>query len=70
MKVMIRDIQDPLSLLGHGQTGAINIIDLANIHSCGFIETQDIGRTYPDGTFEVLGRTDVSDIRGCNLLLV
>jgi hypothetical protein len=70
MKVMIRDIQDPLSLLSHGQTGAINIIDLANIHSCAFIETQDIGRTYPDGTFEVLGRTDVSDIRGCNLLLV
>jgi phenylacetate-coenzyme A ligase PaaK-like adenylate-forming protein len=70
MKVMIRDIQDPFSLLGHGQTGAINIIDLANIHSCAFIETQDIGRTYPDGTFEVLGRTDVSDIRGCNLLLV
>lgn len=69
MKVMIRDIQDPFSILEHGQTGAINIIDLANMHSCAFIETQDLGRTYPDGSFDVLGRTDTSDIRGCNLML-
>ncbi|MDT8393868.1 MAG: acyltransferase [Bacteroidales bacterium] len=69
MKVFIRDIQDPFTILPQGQTGAINIIDLANVHSCAFIETQDIGRLHPDGTFEVLGRTDSSDIRGCSLLL-
>jgi phenylacetate-coenzyme A ligase PaaK-like adenylate-forming protein len=70
MKIMIRDIQDPFSYLPPGKTGAINIIDLANIHSCAFIETQDIGRTHPDGSFEVLGRTDSSDVRGCSLLVV
>lgn len=69
MKVMIRDIQDPFRLLPAGETGAINIIDLANMHSCAFIETQDIGRLHADGSFEVLGRTDASDIRGCSLLL-
>ena len=69
MKVLIRDIQDPFSILDTGETGAINIIDLANMHSCSFIETQDIGRLHPDGSFEVLGRTDASDIRGCSLLL-
>ena len=66
MKVLIRDIQDPFSLLPTGKTGALNIIDLANIHSCSFIETQDIGKLHPDGSFEVLGRTDSSDIRGCS----
>ncbi|MEE4255851.1 MAG: acyltransferase [Bacteroidales bacterium] len=69
MKVMIRDIQDPFSLFPPGKTGAINIIDLANIHSCAFIETQDMGKLHPDGSFEVLGRTDHSDIRGCSLLI-
>lgn len=69
MKVFVRDIQDPLSILPDGEAGALNIIDLANIHSCAFIETQDIGRILPDGSFEVLGRTDHSDIRGCSLLL-
>lgn len=69
MRVLIRDIQDPFTLLPAGETGAINIIDLANMHSCAFIETQDIGRQHPDGSFEVLGRTDASDIRGCSLLL-
>lgn len=69
MKVLIRDIQDPFAILPGGHTGAINIIDLANIHSCAFIETQDIGRLHPDGSFEVLGRTDTSDIRGCSLLI-
>ena len=68
MKVLIRDIQDPFNRLRHGSSGAINIIDLANIHSCAFIETQDLGKTYPDGSFEVLGRTDHSDVRGCSLL--
>jgi len=69
MKILIRDIQDPFTYLPAGQSGAINIIDLANIHSCGFIETQDIGRLHPDGSFEVLGRTDASDIRGCSLMI-
>lgn len=69
MKVMIRDINDPLLLVGHNQTGGINIIDLANRFSCPFIATQDLGRSYPDGSFEVLGRFDNSDLRGCNLLI-
>jgi phenylacetate-coenzyme A ligase PaaK-like adenylate-forming protein len=69
MKVMIRDIQDPFSYLTAGRSGGINIIDLANIHSCSFIETQDIGRLHPDGGFDVLGRSDHSDIRGCSLLI-
>ena len=69
MKVMIRDPQDPLSLYSEtGKTGGINIIDLANINSCSFIATSDLGRLHDDGGFEVLGRFDNSDIRGCNLL--
>lgn len=70
MKVLIRDTNDPLSYLPAGQTGGINIIDLANIHSCSFIATQDLGRLHEDGSFEVLGRFDDSDVRGCNLLVV
>lgn len=69
MKVRIRDTNDPLTLLGNESAGGINIIDLANIHSCSFIATQDLGKSYPDGSFEVLGRFDHSDIRGCNLLV-
>jgi len=69
MKVLIRDIRDPFNILAEGKTGAINIIDLANIHSCAFIETQDIGKLHPDGSFEVMGRVDSSDIRGCSLLI-
>ncbi len=69
MKVRIRDTNDPLTLLGNESTGGLNIIDLANIHSCSFIATQDLGRCYADGSFEVLGRFDHSDIRGCNLLV-
>jgi hypothetical protein len=69
MKVLARDPNDPLSLAGHGTTGGLNIIDLANIHSCSFIATQDLGRTWPDGSFEVLGRFDASDVRGCNLMV-
>ncbi|NNK86976.1 MAG: acyl transferase, partial [Flavobacteriaceae bacterium] len=68
MKVLIRDTEDPLSLMKDRQTGGLNIIDLANIHSCAFIATQDLGKTYADGSFEVLGRFDHSDIRGCNLM--
>jgi hypothetical protein len=69
MRILIRDTNDPLSLTGHHQTGGINIIDLANLYSCSFIATQDLGRTYTDGSFEVLGRFDDSDVRGCNLLV-
>lgn len=69
MKVITRDTNDPLSLLAHEQTGGINIIDLANINSCSFLASQDLGRTFQDGSFEILGRFDNSDIRGCNLLV-
>lgn len=70
MKILIRDPQDPLSLLDEPyKTGGINIIDLANINSCSFISTGDLGKMHEDGGFEVLGRFDNSDIRGCNLLI-
>lgn len=69
MKVLTRDTNDPLSLVKNGKTGGINVIDLANINSCSFIATQDLGRINPNGSFEVLGRFDNADIRGCNLLV-
>jgi phenylacetate-coenzyme A ligase PaaK-like adenylate-forming protein len=70
MKIFIRDPQDPLTIIDEpGTTGGINIIDLANIHSCSFISTGDLGKLHEDGSFEVLGRIDNSDIRGCNLLI-
>ncbi|MGH2622903.1 MAG: acyl transferase, partial [Sphingobacterium sp.] len=69
LKILIRDPNDPLSLLNEQKTGAINVIDLANYNSCSFIATQDLGRKFTDGTFEILGRFDNSDIRGCNLLV-
>ena len=69
MKIMIADTNDPLSFLETGRTGGINIIDLANFHSCSFIATQDLGRVFEDESFEVLGRFDNSDIRGCSLLV-
>ena len=69
MKVLLRDPQDPLSIYSlTNRTGGINIIDLANINSCSFISTGDLGRTHADGGFEVLGRFDNSDVRGCNLM--
>ena len=70
MKVLIRDTEDALTFLPHQKTGGLNIIDLANINSCSFIATQDLGKTYANNTFEVLGRFDNSDIRGCNLMVV
>ncbi|UGU18034.1 acyl transferase [Sinomicrobium kalidii] len=70
MQVRIRDAEDALSPQPHGKTGGINIIDLANVNSCSFIATQDLGKTFPDGSFEVLGRFDNSDIRGCNLMVM
>ncbi len=69
MRVFIRDLYDPFSVGLEGLTGGINIIDLANIHSVSFIETADLGRVYADGSFEVLGRIDNSEVRGCNLLV-
>ncbi len=69
MKVMIRDVNDPFCFIDHEKTGGINIIDLANINSCSFIATQDLGKSHNDGSFSVLGRFDNSDIRGCNLMI-
>lgn len=69
MKVLIRDTNDPFTILPDGKTGGINVIDLANINSCSFIATQDLGKIHPNQMFEVLGRFDFSDIRGCNLLV-
>ena len=69
MRVIVRDINDPFAKVSEGKNGALNIIDLANIHTCSFIETKDLGRCLSNGSFEVLGRMDNSDIRGCNLLV-
>lgn len=70
MRMLIRDTNDPFTFLPNNKTGGINVIDLANINSCSFIATQDLGKNFNDGTFEVLGRFDASDVRGCNLLVV
>lgn len=70
MKVLIRDTEDPFNYLRSGKSGGLNVIDLANLHSCAFIATQDLGKSYKDGSFEVLGRFDHSDIRGCNLMVL
>lgn len=70
MKIMIRDTEDPLTFQRIGKTGGVNIIDLANVNSCAFIATQDLGKVYEDGSFEILGRFDHSDIRGCNLMVL
>ncbi|MEM0993700.1 MAG: acyl transferase [Bacteroidota bacterium] len=69
MKILIRDTSDPFHILGPHRNGVVNIIDLANVDSCSFIATQDLGRTYEDGSFEILGRLDQSELRGCNLML-
>lgn len=69
MKVLVRNINDPMSRLKNDLTGGINIIDLANIYSCSFIATQDLGKVHEDQTFEVLGRFDNTDLRGCNLMV-
>ena len=70
MQILIRDTEDALSYITNGKTGGINVIDLANHNSCSFIATQDLGKKYTNGTFEVLGRFDNSDIRGCNLMVI
>ena len=68
MKILVRNTEDPFSYVEEGRTGAINIIDLANRHSCAFLATQDLGKS-ENGFFQVLGRIDHSDIRGCSLLV-
>ena len=70
MKVLARDTEDPFTILGPQKTGGLNVIDLANFNSCSFIATQDLGKVYLDYSFEVLGRFDHSDIRGCNLMVL
>lgn len=70
MSILIRDTEDALTYVQDGKTGGINVIDLVNINSCSFIATQDLGKKYPNHSFEVLGRFDASDIRGCNLMVV
>ena len=69
MRVTVRDVNDPLSTLPAGSRGAIDITDLGNLRSCAFISTQDVGRTFADGTFTVEGRLTGADVRGCNLLV-
>jgi phenylacetate-coenzyme A ligase PaaK-like adenylate-forming protein len=70
MQIHIRDTEDPLTYIANGKTGGINVIDLANINSCSFIATQDLGKKHNNASFEVLGRFDNSDIRGCNLMVL
>jgi len=69
MKVVARDVTDPFTLGLLGETSGINVIDLANWHTISFIETEDLGKVYADGSFEILGRLDNSDVRGCNLMM-
>lgn len=69
MRVFTRNTEDATQIIGHNKTGGINVIDLANINSCSFIATQDLGKTFENNSFEVLGRFDHSDIRGCNLMV-
>lgn len=70
IQILVRDTEDALTYVAEGKTGGINIIDLANINSCSFIATQDLGKKNPNNSFEVLGRFDNSDIRGCNLMVI
>jgi phenylacetate-coenzyme A ligase PaaK-like adenylate-forming protein len=70
MKIVIRDTEDPLTILPPNKNGGINIIDLANLNSCAFIATQDLGKLHHNGSFEVIGRFDHSDVRGCNLMVM
>ena len=69
LRVLTRDVTDPFSLRQNGKSGAINVYDLGNVDTCSFIQTDDLGIVYPDGSFDVLGRLDHSIVRGCNLLV-
>ena len=70
MKILVRDTEDALTVLPNGKAGGINVIDLANYNSCSFIATQDLGKVHENETFEIIGRFDNSDIRGCNLMVL
>lgn len=70
MKIILRDMYEPLHILREGNTGAVNVIDLANLYSCSFIATSDMGKMYDDGRFEILGRMDNAEMRGCNLMYI
>ena len=70
MQILIRDTEDALSYVDYGKNGGINVVDLANINSCSFIATQDLGKYHSNNSFEILGRFDNSDIRGCNLMVL
>ena len=70
MKILARDTEDALTILPSGKAGGINVIDLANYNSCSFIATQDLGKVHENETFEIIGRFDNSDIRGCNLMVL
>lgn len=69
MRICVRDLNDPFRLLPNGATGGVNLIDLANFYSCSFLQTQDLGKLYEDGSFRIMGRISGSEIRGCNLLV-
>jgi non-ribosomal peptide synthetase component F len=69
LRVVIGDPGDPGAWLSTGQRGRIHLVDLANLHSCAFLATGDVGRSFPDGSFEVLGRFDAAEVRGCNLMV-
>lgn len=69
LRVAVRDLTDPFAAAPFGKTGAIDVYDLANVATCSFFQTDDLGRVYPDGRFDVLGRQDGARVRGCNLLL-
>jgi hypothetical protein len=69
MKVLTRELNDPFAYTSYGKTGCINVIDLANLYSCSFIATDDLGKLSADGSFQVLGRLDASELRGCSLMI-
>lgn len=69
-RVIIKEVADPFQIAPIEKSGVINIVDLGNLDTCSFIETQDIGRAKSEETFEIIGRLDHSDIRGCNLMIV
>jgi hypothetical protein len=70
MRVCATEIYDPFCMVAPGRTGVLNVVDLANLDSCSFIATEDVGRVYADGRFEVLGRLDAAELRGCNLMVL
>lgn len=69
MRVLATEINDPFCPAAPGRTGVLNVLDLANLDTCAFIATEDVGKVYADGSFEVLGRLDAAELRGCNLMV-